>query len=178
MHRHCHRYTSGCPKHLVIAGEHAITRGRFGTSEMRGIQSPQTGRREGMRPRSDDGRNGNMYDGTVCPPRNFDTPVHERMLSILKREYIRPYQVVNAMSNALKDSEYRRSLLRNPCLVLIIKRPIETVEIEIEKHGEPYLCLLFYCRRTLKLTCRRKRERGMRGRWRRSGAVLCLARSR
>lgn len=82
-----------------------------------------------------------MYDCAMCPLRNVDTPVHERMLRILKREYIRPCQVVNAMCNALKNSEYRCSFLRNPCLVLIIKRPIETVEIEIEKHGEPYLCL-------------------------------------
>jgi hypothetical protein len=82
------------------------------------------------------------------------------MLSILKREYIRPYQVVNAMSNALKDSEYRRSFLRDPCLVLIIKRPIETVEIEIEKHGEPYLCLLFYCSRTPAVSRTNSRSEG------------------
>src|SRR5262252_7389241 len=86
------------------------------------------------------------------------------MLSILKCEYIRPYQMVNTLRNALQDSEYRLSLLRNPCLVLIIKRPIETVEIEIEKHGEPYLCSLFYCSRTLRFRRgeqpQRRRSRG------------------
>jgi len=98
---------------------------------MRGIQSPKTGRREGVRPRSDGRRDGNVHDRSVCPLGNFDTPIHQGMLCILKREYIRPYQTVNSMRDALKDSKYRRSFSRNPCLVLIIKRPIETVEIEI-----------------------------------------------
>jgi hypothetical protein len=98
---------------------------------MRGIQSPKTGRREGVCPRRDGRRDGNVYDRTVCPLGNFDTPIHQGMLRILKSEYIRPYQTVNAMRDALKDNKYRSSFLRNPCLVLIIKWPIETVEIEI-----------------------------------------------
>ena len=72
-------------------------------------------------------RDGNVHDGPVCPLCNFHAPIHHGMLRILKIEYIRPYQMVNTIDNALQDSKNRSSFLGNPCLALIIKRPIETV---------------------------------------------------
>jgi hypothetical protein len=35
--------------------------------------------------------------------------------------------------------------LDNPRLVLVVKRPIETVEIKIHTHGLFSVCLLSYC---------------------------------
>jgi hypothetical protein len=84
-----------------------------------------------VRPRSDGRRDGNVHDRSVCPLGNFDTPIHQGMLCILKIEYTRPYQMVNTIDNALQDRKNSGSFLGNPCLVLIIKRSIETVEIEV-----------------------------------------------
>jgi len=98
---------------------------------MRGIQGPKTGRREDVCPRSNGRGDGNVPDCSVCPLGNFDTPIHQGMLRILKREDIRSYQAVNTVRDALEDGKHCSGFLRNPCLVLIIKRPIETVEIEI-----------------------------------------------
>jgi len=53
------------------------------------------------------------------------------MLRILKIEYTRPCQMVNAIDNALQNRKNSSCFLGNPCLVLVIKRPIETVEIEV-----------------------------------------------
>ena len=94
-------------------------------------KGPETSSREGMCPRSDGRRDGHVPDRSLCPLGNFDPPIYQGMLGILKCEYIRPYQTINAMRDALEHSKYCRSFLGNPCLALIIKRPIETVEIKI-----------------------------------------------
>src|SRR6266487_7105603 len=98
---------------------------------MSSIQGPKTGSREFVCPSSNGRRDGNVHDCPVCPPCNFPAPIHQGMLRILKIEYTRPCQMVNAIDNALQDRKNSSSFLGNPCLVLVIKRPIEAVEIEV-----------------------------------------------
>ena len=43
--------------------------------------------------------------------------------------------MIHPVDNTLKNRKDCRGFLDNPRLVLVVKRPIETVEIEIQTHG-------------------------------------------
>jgi hypothetical protein len=67
----------------------------------------------------------------VCPLRNFDTPIRQRVLRILERKDSRPNQLVNPIDDPLQDRKDGGGLLGNPILALIVEGAVKTIEIQV-----------------------------------------------
>jgi hypothetical protein len=70
---------------------------------------------------------GNVAHRTVCPLRNFNAPIRQRVLRILERKDSRPDQLVNPIDDPLQDRKDCGGLLGNPILALIVERAVKTI---------------------------------------------------
>gem|GEM_PF-4989391 len=96
---------------------------------MSGIESCQAGglqsRRSCRHPRID-------LDYDTCSPApatDLRAAIRQRVLGVLEIQNLGPGQLVQAVDKPLQDGEDSRSLRRDTLLILVIERPVETVEI-------------------------------------------------
>jgi hypothetical protein len=66
--------------------------------------------------------------------RNFGASIQQGVLGVLELQDSRPCQVVDAVDNPLKDREDCGGFLGDAVLVLVIKRAVEAVQVQVQKH--------------------------------------------
>jgi hypothetical protein len=76
-------------------------------------------------------RDSNIDHRTLCPPRNFDAPIRQRVLRILKRKDSRPDQPINPIDEPLQDLKDDGGFPGNSVLTLIIERAVKAIQIQI-----------------------------------------------
>jgi hypothetical protein len=131
LHAKADLHSPRSPDDPVIAGEEAVAGCSFGTGQMGGIQRPKALPRERARPCRHLLRDSNVDHRTWCPPRNFDAPIRQRVLCILKRKDSRPDQPVNPIDDPLQDHKDGGGFLGNAVLTLIIERAVKAIQIQI-----------------------------------------------
>jgi hypothetical protein len=132
-HDPCIRPASS-PDEPVVAGNQAGTDARFSACKMSGVERLKTGGVQSCCSRRH--FRVDLDYGTCMPTPTTDlcAPVRQRVLGVLKIKNIRPSQLVHAIDDPLQDEEDGRRLQRDTLLALVIERPVEAVEIQVEEH--------------------------------------------
>jgi hypothetical protein len=75
--------------------------------------------------------NRDVHARQTLPTRNLATVVKQRMPRVFKVDRGRPCQPVLSGVYSLKYSKYGSRFAGNPLLTLIVKGPVETIQVEV-----------------------------------------------
>jgi hypothetical protein len=117
------------PDEPIVTGDQAGTDTRFGAREMSGVEWCKAGGVQSLCSRRNPLVNPDSDMCTPTPATDLCATIRERVLGILEIQNLRPCQLVQAFDKPLEDGEDGRCLQCNTLLILVIERPVETVEI-------------------------------------------------
>lgn len=118
----------------VIAREKHLGGTGFGRGEMGSIQRSNSLRVDGVRTVFDLRGRCHIFNGSVVPQTDFVASVWFGMSRILKGEHRRSNEAVESVHDPVQDAENGLCLSADSCLPLVIKGPVETVQVHIEPH--------------------------------------------
>jgi hypothetical protein len=117
------------PDEPIVTGDQAGTGTRFGAREMSGIEWCKTVGEQSFCSRRHLLVNPDSDTCTPTPATNLCATIRQRVLRVFELQDIRPYQLVQVFDEPLQDREDGPCLRRDTLLVLVIERPVETIEI-------------------------------------------------